>query len=249
MKSLTCILTLGTYLLLLASCSKDDKDMPSAVVFSAAGNISGKMEEFRTRLGNLNTVPGAGEGRREINWDGVPDSMLNEALPNRFFNTIGNNVPASRQRGLVYEIGELQVGSNFAHINAEAASEFTPFSGSSSFANVNSNDWGIDFEEPGQAVPAAVRAFGAVFADVDTDSSTALEFFDGQRSLGRYFVPRKPAGQSFSFLGVLFPDRIVTHVRVVHQGKLSDGSKDISQGGTQDLVTMDDLIYSEPVRK
>jgi hypothetical protein len=108
----------------------------------------------------------------------------------------------------------------------------------------------VDFEIPGQAIPASVKGFGAVFSDVDAENTTSLEFFNGTRSLGKFFVPARAAGSSFSFLGVRFNnDERITKVRVSHQGKLSDGQKDISAGGPADLVALDDFLFSEPIQR
>jgi hypothetical protein len=234
--------------LLLFSCTKEKNTQPQLTVYKATGDISARLNEFKNALGNLNTTPGAVGGRREINWDGVPDSLLNKALPLNFFNTVGEGVASSRQRGLVYDDGEFQVSAtNFSHINSEAATEFGSFSGNKSFANVSNFEWPVGFQVAGQTTPASVKAFGMVFADVDTEGSVSLEFFDGQKSLGKFFAPAHEAGSGFSFLGVRFDNQKITKVRVSHQGKLADGQKDISQGGPADLIVIDDVIYSEPV--
>ena len=76
-----------------------------------------------------------------------------------------------------------------------------------------------------------------------------MEFYEGERSLGSFKVPNNGnnAPGAFSFLGVYFPNAKVTHVRV-HSGSapLSPTQNDISDGGGEDLVIMDDFIYSEP---
>ena len=191
---------------------------------------------------------GAFGGRREINWDGVADSLLNKSLPKNFFNTVGNGVPASRQRGLVYGDGEFQVSANsFHHMNADAATEFISFSGNKVFANTTNIDWPVGFEVAGETTPASVKSFGMVFSDVDMERSVSLEFFDGNKSIGKFFVPAHDADSKFSFLGVEFNNRRITKIKVHHEGRLADGQKDISQGGPKDLVVIDDFIYSEPV--
>ena len=63
------------------------------ITFSAAGvnvaAVTPTVDAFRTALGTLNpNVAGSfGSGRREINWDGVPDSFAApNSLPANFFN-------------------------------------------------------------------------------------------------------------------------------------------------------------------
>ena len=98
----------------------------------------------------------------------------------------------------------------------------------------------------GQRQAAFVHGFGAIFSDVDDEMSTSIEFFSGNRSLGKYQVPARTNG-SHSFLGVYFPYEKVTRVSIV-QGNCSvaNGIKDLSDGGQKDLVIMDDFLYDEP---
>jgi hypothetical protein len=239
-------------IVLLSACSKNNDDTGITVV-KGNGDINSKLNQFRDLLGaQLNTTPGVIGGHREINWDGVPADMVNKALPGDFFNPTDNGALAGRQRGLTYASvgGEFRVSNtNFAEVNAGAANQFSSFSGDKSFANISSSLWDAEFQVAGQAVPATVKGFGAVFADVDLDNTTSLEFFSNDRSLGKFFVPAKSAGSNFSFLGVYFKNEKVTRVRVGHDGRLNEGLNDISNGGTRDLIVMDDFLYDEPVKK
>lgn len=235
------------------SCSKDkteatDKD--NIVVVTATGDINASLDEFRQLLGSqLNTTPGAIGGRREINWDGVPDDLLDKKLPGDFFNPVGEQALAANQRGLVYSAtGNFQVSkTSFAGLNASAATELTSFSGNKIFANTSSKLWDVEFQVAGQAVEASVKGFGMVFSDVDLPQSTSLEFFNDQRSLGKFFAPARN-GSNFSFLGVYFKNDKITRVQVSHDGPLDLGQNDVSDNGTADLVAMDNFLYNEPIK-
>lgn len=76
-----------TACLILFSCSTDDSDnLPVAIVIKSSGDVQSKMDEFRTILGSpVNTSTGQTTGRREINWDAVPDMYANQKLPSDFF--------------------------------------------------------------------------------------------------------------------------------------------------------------------
>lgn len=237
---------------LLAACSKHDETSKEedVVVMTATGDINPRLTEFRQLLGDrLNTTPGVVGGRREINWDGVPDELLNQSLPVDFFNPTHAQASVSNQRGLVYSTaGNFQVSkTNFLDVNPNASSQFSNFSGSKSFANISSSLWDVEFRVAGKSIPAGVKGFGIVFSDVDLANSTALEFFNKEKSLGKFFVPAK-AGSNFSFLGVYFKNEPVTRVRVSHDGHLDSQQKDISDNGPSDLVTMDNFLYTEPVK-
>lgn len=236
--------------IIFTSCEKEKGMGANLFIIKGNGEIDDDVEAFRKLLGQqLNTTPGALGGRREINWDGVPDQLLGTTLPQDFFNPTGAGANISNQRGFTYAaVGSVQVSkTNFAELNPEAAAEFSAFSGNKTFANVSANDWEVGFEVPGQDIPASVRGFGAVFSDVDASNTTSLEFFNGSKSLGHYYVPAKTAGSNFSFLGIYFKDtEKITRVRVRHEGVISDGQKDISANGPKDLVAMDDILYSEP---
>jgi hypothetical protein len=236
----------------LFSCKKDSDSKDDVIIITASGDISAKMDQFRQLLGSqLNTTPDAVGGRREIDWDGVPDDLLGKTLPGDFFNPVGPNAPLGRQRGLAYASnGEFMVtNNNFATINQEAATQFSAFSGTKTFSNISSSLWDVLPQKPGTNVAATVKGFGIVFSDVDVASSTFLEFFDNDQSLGKFFAPTHDNSTSFSFVGVYFKNKKVTRIQVGHDGVLSGGGKDITNGGTKDLVIMDNFLYDEPVAK
>jgi hypothetical protein len=244
------ILALAVLSLLLA-CKKQHDD--GVIVISGSGNISGYVDEFRHLLGDkLNTTPGAVGGRREVTWDGVPADLLGKPLPLNFLNNTEPGASVSQQRGITYGPGDSFAASstNFEEINSQAAGEFSSFSGNQTFANFSSNLWGVGFQVPGEEIAATVKGFGIVFSDVDLANTTSLEFFNENKSLGKFYAPVQSAGSKLSFLGVYFKNQQVTKVVVHHgNGVLNSGQKDISAGGPADLVIMDDFLYDEPVKK
>lgn len=238
-------------LVCFAACDKAGGDEPGnkPVIIAATGNIEARVNEFRNILGaQLNTTPGQTSGRREINWDAVPDQFATQRIPSDFFNPTNPGASPSLQRGFKYAAdADARISSNaFSDIETTNGNEFSAFSGNKTFTAVSSNLWHVEFEVAGQSRAASVNGFGAVFSDVDNAGSTTMEFFAGTRSLGVFEVPEKTTG-THSFLGVYFPGEKVTRV-VIRQGNavIANGVKDVSSGGTNDLVIMDDFLYDEP---
>lgn len=246
--------------LMLVSCSKDDDydDKPphtpppvKATVVNAAGDLDAALAQFRTLLGaELNTTPGKTTGRREINWDGVPANFTNaNNFPFDFFNATDPALPNGRKRGLVYNNGtSFRVDSTFfGDVDPSYVFEFKPFSVKRLFMSVGNQVSEVFFKVAGTNTDAFVRGFGLVFSDVDDANSTTLEFFSGTKSLGVFKAPVRNDLNGFSFLGVHFANEKVTRVKITAgNGVLATGVKDISQGGTKDLVVMDDFFYDEP---
>jgi hypothetical protein len=128
----------------------------------------------------------------------------------------------------------------FGHLNDSYSNIFTAFSGERMFSPVGSNVAELSFFVPGTTTPAAVRGFGAVYADVDTDH-TAFEYFDAAgKSIGTFATPL--ADNGLSFLGVVFPEPIVHRVKITY-GTVALGPDDSAQN---DVAVMDDFIYGEP---
>ena len=95
------------------------------------------------------------------------------------------------------------------------------------------------------AVPAASTGFGALFTDVDSATSTKMEFYtpDGELLYER-FVPAAAGNDTLSFLGVSFnAGEVIGWVRIT-SGNAAPGPDD---DGVRDVVMMDDFIYGEPV--
>jgi hypothetical protein len=246
---------------LFTACDKDNDDyntvnppVVNAQEFKAAGDsagIAGKLNEFRNTLGaTLNNAPGATGGRREVNWDGVPASLTNiNGFPADFF---GSSNPADgngRKRGLLMtNTGtSFRVDStDFSEVDASYSDQFTRFSPKRLFVYMGNTATECTFKVPGSTTDAFIKGFGVIFNDVDDANSSSVEFFNGSKSLGVYKAVQSPNGQ-FSFLGVFFPDEKVTKVKIISgNGLLAAGTKDVSNGGSKDLVVMDDFLYDEP---
>jgi hypothetical protein len=226
--------------------SKDEPLLPHQVV-TGSGDITGVVAQFRTLLGDpLNgATPGAQPaGRREINWDGVPANLTdNDAFPGDFFNTRSPRGAVFTTQGPAFRISD----RNLAEVDPSYAGQFSFFSPLKTFAITGSTVMTTEFQVPGSTTPAVVRGFGVVFADVDRQGSATLEFFGPSGSLGRFEAPVRSGDGALSFLGVAFQDAVVTSVRIVSgRAPLGAGVKDLSDGGAQDLVVMDDFLYSEP---
>ena len=231
----------------------DENHNPEAVVIRAAGDINSALGEFRDLLGPLNTTPGAVDGHREINWDAVPAALTNNNLfPGNFFGASGTGFPDGRKRGLIATTpgtGFSVSDDDFSFINPKYDNQFNAFSPPKTFIAVGSNIVDNFFKVPGTDINATVQGFGVVFTDVNNASSTSLEFYNRDRLLGSFKVPNNGNNHpgAFSFLGVYFPNEIVTRVRIQSgSAALSPTQDDISDGGGADLVVMDDFIYSEP---
>lgn len=232
----------------VAGCSSYNNDplLPYEVV-AGSGDVTGVVAQFRALLGDpLNgATPGAQPGgRREINWDAVPSTFTdNDAFPGDFFNTRSPRGAVFTTVGQAFRVS----GNNLADVDPSYAGQFNFFSPQKTFAVTGGTVMTAEFQVPGSSTAAVVRGFGVVFSDVDRQGSATLEFFGPGGSLGRFEAPVRSGDSPLSFLGVVFQDTVVTSVRIVSgRAPLGAGVKDISDGGSQDLVVMDDFLYSEP---
>jgi len=239
---------------LFETTAKGIESKEDAIVIKARGDINAALDQFRDLLGGqLNTAPGAVGGRREINWDAVPAALTNNnSFPGDFFGSSDPGAANGRKRGLIMTTpgGAFSISdNNFSNINPTYGDQFKTFSPFKTFVAIGSTITDNFFKIPGTDIEASVHGFGVVFSDVNNESSTSMEFYDGETLLGSFKVPNNGnnAPGAFSFLGVYFPNNHVTHVRI-HSGSasLSSTQNDISDGGGEDLVIMDDFIYSEP---
>ncbi len=229
------------------SCQKDEN---KPIVLTAAGDIQATLDEYRSMLGTNNgsTAGSQPTGRRELNWDGVPDSLSAPYfLPPDFFNT------ATRARGAEFTTPgagvQVSADSNnpsgalpsFGNINPTYQQIFPAFSAERVFSPIGSNVVDLRFYVPGSSTPAVVNGFGAIYIDVDRQENTAFEYFDiNDNSLGVYATPVQNDG--FVFLGVLFDHPVVHRVRIEY-GNSELGPND---GGSVDVSVMDDFVYGEP---
>ncbi len=224
----------------------------SATVFAAAGDIEPIMDQFRAALGDPDNggEPGSHPaGRREINWDGVPDEFAApNFLPPDYFN--GVTPPRARGAFLTTPGTGVQVsadGANpaqaavrFGHINPIYSSIFRTFSEERLFSPVGSNLVDLTFFVAGTQQPALVQGFGAVYTDVDRRKSS-FKYFDSRgRLLRKVKVP--VSGGGLSFLGVVFERPVVARVRIRY-GTVRLGPDETTR---KDVAVMDDFIFGEP---
>jgi hypothetical protein len=239
-----------------------------------AASIQAAVDTFRADLGVNNGLgpcsgPCApGVGRREINWDAVPDAFSSGGgtpFPGNFFNLAAGN-PLGRVRGAEFTTtGAFEVSADadsdndgnpgptpilFGNRSPDNATDFEAFSAERIFGLVGTNLLDVKFSVPGSpASPALVRGFGAIFTDVELANSTKMEYFDSSdtllhtQSAPEFVFAGGDSGKSFSFAGVSFPDAIVSRVRITNGGY----DLNLTQFGADDAVAMDDFIYGEPI--
>ena len=247
-------------------------------VFSSVGadaaSIQASVDAFRAALGANNGLGAcasadclAGLGRREINWDAVPDSASSpNAFSGSFFNQ-ATGAPAGRVRGARFTTsGSFAVSADsdsdndgnpgplateFGNLSSQSADQFAAFSAERIFGMVGANTLDVFFDVAGSPGTAAtVRGFGVVFTDVELADSTQLDFFDAQNNLLRTeFAPAFPfvgsdSFGSFSFVGVMFDAALVARVHI-RSGDY-DAAFVRQFNTTNDAVAMDDFIYGEP---
>lgn len=244
--------------IVITSCSKDDDYIPAppainSVVISAAGDSAGivpKLDQFRILAGDpVNNATGATAGRREVNWDGVPANLTNNnSFPFDFFGSSDAAVGNGRKRGLIMTTTSTSFrvdSTDFSEVDPSYATQFEAFTRKRLFADMGNTITEVTFRVPGTNTNAFVKSFAVIFSDVDVANVTSIEYFNGTQSLGVFKAPAGPQG--FSLLGVSFPVEKITRVKITSgNGLLAVGVKDISNGGTKDLVVMDDFIYDEP---
>ena len=228
--------------------------LAAPVVFEASGatpaDIQTAVDDFRAFLGDLNpnvagSFPG---GRREINWDGVPDAFsAPNNLPANFFN-------ANSPRGVVFFTPgtgfQLSADSDnptntpvrFGNIHRTLPKLFSTFSPERLFTALDSNIVEVLFFVPGSPTGATVDGFGAVFTDVNRDDSTKIEYLDvnGELLFSQNVLPGPTNRGSLSFLGVGFDAG-----ERVFLVRITSGNR-ILKTPAKDVVVMDDFIYGEP---
>src|SRR3954451_18579411 len=171
------------------------------LIYSASGagaaNIQATVDQFRTDVsaGGALNAPGTGPfttGRREINWDGVPDNFADpNFLPGNFFNNNSKRgvVVSTPGTSLLVSADSSNPTSTpvrFGSINPNYITNFQTFSPERLFTAIGSTVVDVSFFEPASpATPATTNGFDAVFTDVEIADSTKIQFFDPQgQSLG-----------------------------------------------------------------
>ena len=248
-------------------------------VFSSVGAdaaaVQGSVDAFRAALGANNGLGAcatanclAGLGRREINWDAVPDNASTpNAFSGGFFNQASGAAP--RIRGARFTTtGSFAVSADsdsdtdgnpgplateFGNLDARSAEQFAAFSAQRIFGLLGTNTMDVLFDVAGSPGTAAtVRGFGVVFTDVELANLTKLDFFDAHDNLLRTefaqafpFPVNGDSFGSFSFVGVVFDAPLVARVHIT-SGDFDVAFVPVPGGAASDIVAMDDFIYGEP---
>jgi uncharacterized protein (TIGR03118 family) len=239
---------------------------------NAAGGATTAMNSFKAAVGGANNgatpSPQTG-GFRVITWDGVkldgtdfggnstvidPGHVV--GIPINRFQNVGV------QFEQVYAVSGPASGtdpSTFSTVNPSLTNLFPAFSPANTFAMFNENTIDLSFvlaSSPTAApTPAATRGFGAIFRNVELPNSTSIEYFNGDTSLGKFFVPVGGAGQA-EFLGELFNSPVVTRVTLTlgtdvlfsfDGTHFTAGSQPNDPVNGHNLVVTDDFVFAEPV--
>ena len=259
-RSLRVLLALAIPLLVLSAPARAGNCSPT--VFSAAGAnaaaIQPTVDAFRAAVGNNNGVGGTfPDGRREVNWEAAAfDSM---ATPGYFYPAFWNDASprglvllrSDRPwvRSVVSADSDNPAGTavRFGNVNAGYSTAFGTFSGERIFGLFVSNVVDLIFYEVGNTNRAVVSAVGAVFVDVDVAATSRLQLYDINGALvANNAATAIPGNASLSFVGVYAPPPCQVARARLTLGQAFLGGADITQGGANDIVALDDLIWGEP---
>jgi hypothetical protein len=236
---------------------------------NTSGGALDALNAFKAALGggtaNTAAAPQPG-GFRTITWDGVKtDGTDSAAGPNSTVviasKTVG--IPLDRFQGQgtffldIYAVS----GDGFTDVNPNVTSTtLQAFSTPNTFAMFNDNTIDQAFvlaSVPGTSpVLAGTRGFGAIFINNQVANTSSIEYFHGDQSLGKFFVPADPTAGAPEFLGELWPANMPIVTRVtLNLGTAATGVLFDFNGTTPTpvgtdptkLVTTDDFVYAEPV--
>ncbi|HET6869241.1 MAG TPA: hypothetical protein VFH80_25245, partial [Solirubrobacteraceae bacterium] len=210
------------------------------------------LASFEAAAGGADNGTAAGEQRggfRHATWD---DVKVDGTDPGSTVIKPGHVVAPSRGRlqpwGLelgpdiaVADDGFHSVNSNAQNVHFSPLNVWAPFN-----SNTAEFDVIVPSGQGGTPVPAQTRGLGVEFLNVNVANQTTIQYYDGQIPLFSQPVA-VPTGTT-SFLGVLFPDPVVTRVVItLGDAEIFDVTAGTpSPGPAADAVTGDDVVLAEP---
>jgi hypothetical protein len=215
--------------------------------------------------GNSNGVGGSyTSGFRELDFEdfhNVPGNVSPFQMPFDFYSRVeprgvqfNTSVKPSGTEQTMLITAPACVGCDLvqfrdSHVTYDHA--FTPFSGTKMLGLVYDRNLEIGFRIPGTDIPATVKGFGMVFADVDFNNTYMTAYDETGKVIYGGAVPVLDDG--FSFLGVSFANgtRIARVTILLGWSPLIVGNAGFSEivhngNWIVDYVAADNLIIGEP---
>lgn len=217
-------------------------------------DLQGFVNQFRNDLGPNNgnsPVNGDPNGRRQINWDALPDGLADpNPFPGDFFN--GNTSP--RARGIEFEATGTTTGFLVSSTEASGQepgfgfSQFLPaFSGERLFNSIGGTTFDIKFFDPfDQTTQATVRGFGAIFSGLDFPDTVEMQFLNIADEIIGSINPIGDQDVDLTFAGAIFDTPEIAIVRMIGGNRFLEGNGSFG-GGNGDGFAFDDFIYAEPI--
>jgi PKD repeat protein len=229
--------------------------------FAASGpGTSTTLSIFETAIGGADNATKAGEqpaGLRHINWDQIAlDGSQSETIPIAPGHTVAISAGSQQNRGVRLDSPIAVSGDGFASVNPSVTGLFGFLSAPNIAAPFNSNAFALHIVAPAAPgatpVPAATRAFGAVFLNVTLPNTTSIEYLDGETVLAKLFAPVAGHHQP-SFVGALFASPAITGVvitlgtaRILSFNGTNSLPGPLGDSLPNNLVAADDLVLAEP---
>lgn len=219
-----------------------------------ANDIQDTVDDFRNALGPNNgnaPVNGNPLGRRQIDWDALPDAFSDPTLfPGDFFN--GDSAP--RARGIAFNPTGTTTGFLVSSTQASGVpvafgfDRFLPrFSDERLFASIGGSSFDINFFDPSdQTTQATVRGFGAVFSGLDLADTVQMQFLNLADELIGSINPVGTSDFDLNFAGAIFDSAEIATVRILGGNRFLESNGRFG-GGIGDGFVFDDFIFGEPI--